>query len=154
MPKVTRNAELDSFPEIDKIAVGLALFEASDKQAYPDFLGHYGDLNNSPIARESELRKLHIALSQADFNLRTWCNFRGFNRTCDNFLVYVQHWAYPDYFQILEIVSPEAHKNVDKFINDIVQKAETFYALRREQLAQLAYVDEHIQMAETIILTK
>lgn len=154
MPKITLHSDLASFPNIDKIAVGLALFEASGKQIYPDFLGHYGDLNNSPAARESELRKLHIALRQADFNLRSWHNFQGFNRTCDNFLVYVQHWAYTDYFQILEIVSPDAHKNVDKFINDMVRKAEEFYALRKEQLDQLAYIDEHMQMAKVITVTE
>jgi len=137
--RITLNADLVHFPHINKIAQGLAIFEMSGQQVYPEFLGHYGDLNNSSAARDSQLRKLHIALSKTDFELRTWQNCRGFNRTCDNFLIYVKHYMYDDYFQILDIVTPDAHKKIDKFIEVLVEKAEAFYQLNREQLDKLPY---------------
>lgn len=151
--RITLNADLVHFPHINKIAQGLAIFEMSGQQVYPEFLGHYGDLNNSSAARDSQLRKLHIALSKTDFELRTWQNCRGFNRTCNNFLIYVKHYMYDDYFQILDIVTPDAHKNIDKFIAVLVEKAEAFYQLNREQLDKLPFyscklklLDEHLHL--------
>lgn len=135
--RITLSDDLVHFPHIDKIAQGLAIFENSGRKVYPDFLGHYGDLNNSSAARDSQLRKLHIALSKTDFKLPTWQNPKGFNRTCDNFLIYVKHWMFDDYFQILDIVAPDAHKNIDRFITALVEKAEAFYQLNRAQLDKL-----------------
>jgi len=96
--RITLNADLVHFPHINKIAQGLAIFEMSGQQVYPEFLGH-----------------------------------------CDNFLIYVKHYMYDDYFQILDIVTPDAHKNIDKFIAVLVEKAEAFYQLNREQLDKLPY---------------
>lgn len=141
-----------TFHKIDVIAVGLALFH--DTGMYPDFLGHYGKFERNAQAELSNLHKIHIALYQADFNLKTWQRRNGASRTCDNFVVYTQHFLEEECFQILGIVSPEAHAVIDKFLPYFIEKAEAFHRLNRKQLAGLMWLDcANVQVTNQITLT-
>lgn len=122
-------------PYIEIIAKGIALFH--DTEEYPDFLGHHGYFERNTQATESRLNKLHIALYNSDWTLKTWKNRNGYNRTCDNMVVYAQHFFKPNYYQILAIVTPEAHKNIDKLLPIYIQLAEDFHQLRPSELLQL-----------------
>ena len=49
-------------------------------------------------------------------------------------------------------MTPDAHKNIDKFIAVLVEKAEAFYQLNREQLDKLPYYT--VPLAEYLHLDK
>ncbi|MFC0308305.1 type II toxin-antitoxin system YafO family toxin [Gallibacterium trehalosifermentans] len=115
------------------------MFEESGKQTYPSFLGHYGDLNNNAGAKDSQIEKLHIALSDADYNLKTWRSPNGYHRTCDNFLVYVRHYFHDEYYQILDIVTPNAHTKIDSIVHVIIDYAEKFHSLELSSLKTLPF---------------
>ncbi|MEH8093673.1 type II toxin-antitoxin system YafO family toxin [Gallibacterium anatis] len=143
MPRVTIEPTLIDFPDIGTIAAGIALFKASGENYYPPFLGHHGGFERNIRAEENEIKKFHIALSRKDFLLETWRFTDGNRRTCDNFLVYVHHWYHSEYYQILDIISPNAHTRVDRLIYDIVKKSDVFHALSLSDLQKLPYFDEN-----------
>ncbi|HHT7855510.1 type II toxin-antitoxin system YafO family toxin [Pasteurella multocida] len=150
--RVLIHSDLHHIPYIERIAVGIALFQDTGK--YPDFLGHFGQFENNSQAMNSLLYKIHIALYSADWNFRKWKNRNGHNRTSDNFVIYAKHFFCDDYYLILDIVHPEAHKRIDKLLPNLIQKAEEFHKLRGNELRdRLAYSADNYQITETINLT-
>ncbi|MFU2074807.1 type II toxin-antitoxin system YafO family toxin [Gallibacterium anatis] len=109
---------------------------------YPPIFGHYGGFERNTQAEESGIKKLHVALGKKDFLLKTWRFADGDKRTCDNFLVYVRHWVYSDYFHIIAIITPNAHANADKLIHGIIEQAEVFHANGLPDLQKIPYFDE------------
>ncbi|NBI43187.1 hypothetical protein GVX76_06750 [[Haemophilus] felis] len=150
--RVLVHSELHHIPYIECIAVGIALFHDTGK--YPDFLGHFGQFENNPQTMDSLLHKIHIALYNEGLNFRKWKNRNGHNRTSDSFVIYAKHFFCDDYYLILDIVHPEAHKRVDKLLPNFIQKAEKFHRLRRNELqTHTAYGADNYQITETITLT-
>lgn len=142
-----------SFPKADVIAVGLALFH--DTGAYPSFLGHHGRFERNPQAELSNLYKIHIAIYQTDFDLKTWQRRNGLSRTCDNFVIYTQHFLEEECFQILGVVTPDAHATIDKLLPHFIEQAEKFHSMNSIQLANLAWFDcANLQIKNQITLTK
>lgn len=149
--KFSLSNDMTDFPNADTIAVGLALFH--DTGAYPNFLGHYGRFERNKQAELSNLHKIHIALYQSDFNLATWQHRNGATRTCDNFVIYTQHFIEEEYFQILGIVTPNAHSTIDKLISYFIQQAEKFHSMNSRQLSNLIWYDcSNLKLANQIIL--
>lgn len=145
--------DVTTFNKIDTVAVGLALFH--DTGMYPNFLGHHGKFERNAQAELSNLYKIHIALYQSDFDLKTWQRPNGLNRTCDNFVIYTQHFFEEECFQILGIVTPEAHTTIDKLLPYFIEKAEMFHSLNKNQLARLTWFDcANLQIKNKITLTK
>ncbi|MCI7718570.1 type II toxin-antitoxin system YafO family toxin [[Pasteurella] aerogenes] len=149
--KVCISPHLTNIPNIQKIAVGLAIFHDTGK--YPDFLGHYGKFENNQRAMNSLISKMHIALYRADWTLKSWKNRNGYNRTSDNFIIYVKHFFADDYYQILDIVSPEAHKRINSILSSLIEKAEQFHSLRDSDLHQLETFSNNHCIAKEIKLT-
>ncbi|TNH04289.1 hypothetical protein FHQ26_01830 [Testudinibacter sp. TR-2022] len=144
------HSDLVNIPHIEKIAIGVALFH--DTGRYPDFLGHYGGFELNPKAVESQLHKLHIALYQSDWNLKSWQR-NGSRRTSDNFVVYTQHFFCEDCFQLLGIVTPEAHAKIDSLLTAFIDKAEQFHCRRRTELLEQPHYLSQNNVAKTIKLT-
>lgn len=143
--------ELASLTKIERVAVGLALFEQSGRDYYPSFFGHYGKFENNP--RAEDLSKLHIA-SIADLTSSQWQSKRGYQRKSDHFVVYCRHWYERNYFQILDIVTPNAHNRIDSLIVDLLNKAEQFNAMSKTEIDNLTqYTADHL-LAEEITLTE
>lgn len=141
-----------NFPKADVIAVGLALFH--DTGAYPNFLGHHGRFERNAQAELSNLHKIHIAIYHSDFDLTTWQNRNGLKRTCDNFVIYTQHFFEEERFQILGIVTPDAHATIDKLLPYFIEQAEQFHSMNSHQLAQLIWFDSaNLQIKSQIQLT-
>lgn len=149
--KVCIHSSITHFPHIDTIAKGIAVFHDTEK--YPDFLGHHGYFEQNSQAMDSQINKLHIALYNSDWTLKTWKNRNGYNRTCDNMVIYVEHFFQPNYYQILAIVTPEAHKNIDKLLTGYVQLAEDFHKLRPSELSRLDAFTNDCNVPESIKLT-
>lgn len=149
--KICIHSSVVHFPYIETIAKGIAVFHDTEK--YPDFLGHHGYFEQNPQAMDSQLNKLHIALYRSDWTLKTWKNRNGYNRTCDNMVIYVQHFFQSNYYQILAIVTPEAHKNIDKLLPTYIQLAEEFHTLRPYELSQLPTFTNDCNLPKPIKLT-
>lgn len=138
MIQVSINNDLTNFPQIDKIAQGVAVVLESNAEIYPNFLGHYSGLDNNSLAKEYKLSKLHIALSEAELNSTSWRKPKGQSRTSNNFVVFLRHWLCPEYVRILDIIHPDAHERIDSLIPILIEKAEQqFFNLSKLQLEQL-----------------
>jgi len=58
-------------------------------------------------------------------------------------------------FQLLGVVTPEAHARIDKLLPYFIQQAEKFQALDRIQLAQFAWFDSaNLEIKNQIRLTE
>lgn len=122
---------------------------------YPHFLGHYGRFERNKQAELSNLHKVHIALYQSDFNLKTWKGRNGTNRTCDNFVIYTQHFFEDKHFQLLGILTPNAHADIDKYLPYFIQQAELFQSLNIFQLSSLTWYEcSNLQIKRQIALTE
>ena len=149
---VSIHPNLLHLPYLDKIAIGLALYHDTGK--YPDFLGHAGGFEENPRAKDSQLHKIHIALYAKDWSLSTWRKRNGYNRCCDNFIIYVRHFFEDNHFCILDILTPDAHKTVNAKLATYIDMAEDFHSLSQYELGQLtAYNANNIEITETIKLT-
>lgn len=150
--RVFLSDDMSNFPKADIIATGLALFH--DKGKYPDFLGHYGRFERNQQALNSQLHKIHIAFSNRDSDLPTWQNKRGSARTCDNFVIYVQHFFEDECFQLLGVVTPDAHNKIDKLLPYFIEKAEKFHKLTKMQLSSMPFFDStNLKIMKEIRLT-
>lgn len=151
--KFCLSSDMQTIHKADVIAVGLALLHDTGK--YPTFLGHHGQFERNPQAQLSNIYKIHIALYQSDFDAKQWQARNGRHRTCDNFVVYTQHFMEEERFQLLGVVTPEAHARIDKLLPYFIQQAEKFQALDRIQLAQFAWFDSaNLEIKNQIRLTE
>lgn len=138
---VTINPCLKINEIIEKIAVGIAVFEESDRENYAHFMGHYGQFENNPRAKN--LHKIHIA-NIAGLISDNWQSKRGYHRTSDHFAVYSEHWLDKELLHLLDIITPNAHQRIDSLISDLIDKAEAFNAMTKAQIAQLkSYTANH-----------
>ncbi len=124
-----------------KIGGALTVFIDSNFTKYPSILGNLGAFERNPHAMQSQIAKLHIALDNKDLNIKTWKRKQGSQRRSDNFLIFVSHWEYPNCYQIIDIISPDAHKRSDALIPILIETAEQFHALNKEQLSKLHWVE-------------
>lgn len=131
---VTLNPSLENSETIAKIAVGIAKFEESGRENYAHFMGHYGQFENNPRARD--LHKIHIA-QIGGLMSDNWQSKRGYNRTSDHFAVYCEHWTNKELLQLLDIITPNAHQRIDSLITELIDKAEAFNAMTKAQIEQL-----------------
>lgn len=61
-------------------------------------------------------------------------------RTSNNYLVFVRHFYIDGYFQVLAIISPNAHQQIDSMLGALIELAEkTFIELSKEELDTLAH---------------
>lgn len=133
--KVTIATELyQQWDFIEKIAVGIAKYEASNGEYYEPFLGHKGKFENNPKA--DSLHKMHIA-NIGGLTSENWQSERGYKRTSDHFVVYSEHWAIEGAFHILDVVTPNAHQRIDSLITTLIDKAEAFNVMTKAQIAEL-----------------
>ncbi len=131
--------------------MGVAIFEDSSKTLYADFLGHYGKLENNP--RADCLEKLHIA-NIGDLFSTQWQSKKGFYRKSDHFVIYSKHWLFREYIQILDIITPNAHKRIDSLISDLLDKAEQFNAMGKAEIEALPHYTANHILAEHITTTE
>lgn len=149
---VILSKSIEDYPFIDRLAVGIALFHDTGK--YPDFLGHFGRFENNQQAIESQLNKIHIALYRSDWSLKTWRNRNGYNRTSDNFIVYARHFFHDNYYLILDIVTPDAHRRINALLPELIRNAESFHQQRLTELNQYThYTAKNVEIVKSITLT-
>lgn len=101
-----------------------------------EWLGRDAPFNNNRRAMDEGIHHCHIRLMGID---EPWHREkRQYSRTSDNFLIYAKHWQYSNYCQILGIISPNAHAEIDGYLPafcDFTEK--NFSPLSEHQLRQL-----------------
>lgn len=98
-------------------------------------IGKLAGFERGSFTRNSLIRKAHIKMP----NETSWdSSHRDAFRTSDNFLVFSQHYLYSDYYQILTIITPNAHSVADQMLQSLSVLAEnTFHCLNQDQLSTL-----------------
>ncbi|MFZ7265581.1 type II toxin-antitoxin system YafO family toxin [Avibacterium avium] len=125
---------------LEKLPKSLVNFANSGFSDFPYIFGSYGGFERNPQAMQAQIYKIHIALNEQDFASKYWRYRNKPNkRKSDNFLVFNSHWAYPNLLQIIDIISPEAHKKADKLLPMLIDRDEAFHSFNEEELKQLVW---------------
>lgn len=100
-------------------------------------LGKNGGFERNTEATRSGIMKMHIKIKGEGF----WSSrLSQEKRTSNNFLVYVRHWDHIERYQILAIVTPDAHERIDGLLPNLIKTAEKcFHDLNDAQLKNLKY---------------
>lgn len=120
---------------LKKLIDDLMLLEQSNGNFRPDTIGNWGAFEENPRAMLAGIKKVHVAVSNADFE--HWRKKAGQNRKSDNYLIYTQHDLEPDTFLILDFITPDAHKRIKAKLADLVLIAETFQENYSPKLADI-----------------
>ncbi|NXZ86303.1 type II toxin-antitoxin system YafO family toxin [Serratia fonticola] len=102
----------------------LSLQNWKDGNVLPPFFGSEGQWEDNRKLCASFVYKIHIRLPSDP----PWPpGMPMAARKSDNYLVYTRHWCHPDSYQILSIMSPNAH-DVAKtsFLAELERRAEQF----------------------------
>lgn len=125
---------------LEKLAKSLVYFANSGFSDFPHIFGSYGGFERNPKAVQAQIYKIHIALTEQDLISKFWrYKYKPNRRQSDNFLVFNSHWAYPNLFQIIDIISPNAHKRADKLLPMLIDRAETFHDFEIKELEKLKW---------------
>lgn len=100
-------------------------------------LGKNGGFERNNAATRSGIMKIHIKIpGEAHWVIGEAQRYR----TSNNYLVYTRHWDFSEIYQIIAIVTPDAHERIDGLLPDIIRIAEhDFHALNEEQLKELTF---------------
>ncbi|MBP1034038.1 type II toxin-antitoxin system YafO family toxin [Serratia fonticola] len=100
-------------------------------------MGRNGGFERNTAAQTSGVLKIHIKVPGEPF----WpASVRQINRTSDNYLVYVRHWEEPETFQIIAVITPDAHDRANSMLPALIKIAEDdFHCLNQHQLLSLIY---------------
>lgn len=135
-----------------KVSITEALYHSGAAHKYAPMLAAYlsngapfwcfgslGGFERSYDAMAANIRKIHLKLPGD----KPWAPDAPLSeRTCDNYLVFAQHLYDDEHYQILAIISPNAHQLADVMLPKLVQLAEeTFIELPPDELSQLKTYD-------------
>lgn len=133
MAKVSITEKLQHKAAAHRFAQNLAQNLASDTQFW--CFGSHGGFEKNYDAMAANIRKIHVKLEgdtpwPPEYSLS--------ERTCNNYLVYAQHLYEDEHYQILALISPDAHQVIDRMLPSIIKLAEeTFIELPLEELNKL-----------------
>ncbi|EIX9337709.1 TPA: type II toxin-antitoxin system YafO family toxin [Klebsiella pneumoniae] len=97
--------------------------------------GSHGGFERSYEAMAANIKKIHLKLPGD----KPWPpEYSLSQRTCDNYLVYAKHLYNDEHYQIVAIISPNAHDQIDSLLPSIIKLVEdTFSELPQAELDQL-----------------
>lgn len=133
MAKVSITENLQHKAAAHRFAQNLARYLANGTQFW--CFGSHGGFEKNYAAMAANIRKIHVKLDgdapwPAELSLS--------ERTCNNYLVYAQHLYEDEHYQILALISPDAHQLIDKMLPSIINLAEeSFIELSVAELNKL-----------------
>lgn len=131
-----------------KVSITEGLFQQAAAHRYAQMLaetisngtaywcfGSHGGFERSYEAMAANIRKIHLKLPGD----KPWPpEYSPSKRTCDNYLVYAKHLYNDEHYQILAIISPNAHEQIDSLLPSIIKLVEeTFSEIPQEELDKL-----------------
>lgn len=133
MPKVSITKGLQNQAAAHRFAQNLAHNLANDTQFW--CFGSHGGFERNFDAMAANIRKIHVKL-EGDTPWPAECSIS--ERTCNNYLVYAQHLYDDEHYQILALISPDAHQVIERMLPSIIKLAEeTFIELPSAELDKL-----------------
>ena len=136
MIKVSITAALMNKGAAHRYAQNLAEHLSLGKQFW--CFGSHGGFERNYEAMAANIRKIHVLL-EGD---KPWPTHLTISeRTCNNFLIYAHHFYDDEHYQILAIISPDAHSRADAMLPDLIKLAEAFIELPPDELAKLKTYD-------------
>ncbi len=114
------------------------VFLASDKTIIPDLFGRDAPFERNRAAMDEKIRHLHFCF-RSEWTIK-WQRKTQYHRTSDNFIIYVPHWRFDNWFCILAVITPEAHRRINNLLPQIIQKAQWFNQLGKDELIQLDWL--------------
>ncbi|MGR7271949.1 type II toxin-antitoxin system YafO family toxin [Klebsiella aerogenes] len=137
MAKVSITRELYHLAAAHKYAKMLSDYLSNDARFW--CFGALGGFERNYDAMAANIRKIHLKLPGD----RPWPPEASLSeRTCDNYLVFAQHLFYDEHYQILAIISPNAHQQADSMLPRLIKLAEdTFHELPHDELDKLKTYD-------------
>lgn len=141
MAKVYLNAHLEQTAGLVKLVNDLMLLEQTAGNYRTEIIGNWGAFEENPRAMLAGIKKVHVAVSNADFE--KWKKKTGQNRKSDNYLIYTQHGLEDDTFLILDFITPDAHQRIKSRLSDLILVAEKF------QETYYPKFSEHFQLLQT-----
>ena len=111
------------YPEIAKVYARL-LQDWKTTASLPSVFGRDGMWEMNSRTRDSQIYKLHIRLSDEV----PWKKHKPqIDRVSNNYLVYTQHWLDNERYQLISIMSPNAHELArTSFLAELERRAEQF----------------------------
>lgn len=101
--------------------------------------GSHGGFERSYEAMAANIKKIHLKLPGD----KPWpAEYSISQRTCDNYLVYAKHLYNDEHYQIVAIISPNAHDQIDLMLPAIIKLVEdTFSEIPQDALDKLKTYD-------------
>ncbi|EEA9136268.1 type II toxin-antitoxin system YafO family toxin [Salmonella enterica] len=100
-------------------------------------LGRNGGFERNNSAQTSGILKIHFKAPGEGFWPDTT---RQSTRTSNNYIVYARHWDKIDTFQIIAMISPDAHETSDALLPQIIDVAERdFHSLNDSEIDNLEH---------------
>lgn len=95
-----------------------------EKGVLPSVFGNEGQWEDSGRLRDSFVFKIHIRLPDE----KPWpAKMAGAARKSNSYLVYSRHFLYPDRYQLISIMTPNAHELArTSYMAEIERRAEEF----------------------------
>ncbi|HBC1012626.1 TPA: type II toxin-antitoxin system YafO family toxin [Escherichia coli] len=132
--KVSVSVDFELFSEYQFFARKLE--DALNGFSFSGYIGKNSGFERNSQAMSSNVYKYHIRLPGVhepwDQDINIW------KRTSDSFLIVTEHCFYPEFVQILYILSPSAHARVDRLLPFFIRKAEEFHALDKGALVTIS----------------
>lgn len=117
----------------DKFSEPLLDYFSGD--SLPDFIGRDAPFERNRAAQDEQIQHIHFCYFK-EINHK-WLNKSQFQRTSNNFIIYTRHWRFDKLCCVLAVVTPDAHQRIDNLLPQLIQQAQWFNGLGREELAQL-----------------
>jgi len=101
--------------------------------------GSHGGFERSYEAMAANIKKIHLKLPED----KPWPpEYSLSQRTCDNYLIYTKHLYNDEHYQILAIISPNAHEQIDSMLPAIIKLVEeNFSEMPQNELDKLKTYD-------------
>ncbi|WP_413730788.1 type II toxin-antitoxin system YafO family toxin [Sodalis sp. RH22] len=99
--------------------------------------GARGGFERNRASVEAGIEKFHIRMP----NTKPWAsNISLSRRTSNNYLVFARHFYKDNYYQILALISPNAHQRIDDMLPALIELAEKYFIeLSDNELANLQH---------------
>lgn len=135
MAKVSIHASLNDIALMQGLARELSLYLSG--VSLSGRLGRNGGFERNNSAQTSGILKIHFKAPGEGF----WADtVRQSTRTSNNFIIYARHWDKFDVFQIIAVISPDAHETADALLPRIIDIAERdFHSLSESEIDRLEH---------------
>lgn len=122
MVKVSIHSELEYFDICRQYAMDLQEWKSKGKLS--NILGNEGQWEDNRRLCDSYVYKMHIRLPHES----SWSlNIPQAARKSNSYLVYAHHWLDREHYQIISIMTPNAHElSKTSFLGELERRAEQF----------------------------